>query len=556
MYHQLEQRSCIECSRTFALIEQEQAYYAKISVPLPRHCPDCRFMRRLAERNARKLYYRKCSLTARKILSQYHEQQPFPVYCPEAWWSDTWDAEDYGQDYDSSRSFFEQLGELKCRVPAMALYVIGGTLENSDYTNCTGYLKNCYLIGESDYDEDCYYSNLLKRCQDVMDCSVCYDCQLCYQCIDCLNCYNLVYSQDCETCRDSIALFSCRSCSDCIACSNLYQRQYCIYNRQYSRDEYLRERETLGLSNFSSLQAFVKAARAFAALQPKRNVQCEHSESSIGNHLYHSKNAYYCFDSRDLEDCLYCAKLSLSVRDCVDYNSWGDKAELLYQCAGCGDNVYNLKFCSTCTTNCANLEYCIGCTQSSDLFACVGMKKKCFCILNRQFSQADYQSLRAQIIAAMSDAGDYGKFFPPELCSFGYNETIAMDYYPLTKEQALSRGYRWKEEEDRAVDVQTCEVPESIEQTGDSILTEVFGCAQCGRNYKIIAQELAFYRKMTLPVERACPDCRHRLRMAQRPPAQLREAGCSRCGKAMLSAVPESHAGAVYCEACYQAEMF
>jgi hypothetical protein len=34
---------------------------------------------------------------------------------------------------------------------------------------------------------------------------------------------------------------------------------------------------------------------------------------------------------------------------------------------------------------------------------------------------------------------------PPELAPFAYNETIAQDNMPLTKEEALARGFRWEE---------------------------------------------------------------------------------------------------------------
>jgi predicted metalloendopeptidase len=43
----------------------------------------------------------------------------------------------------------------------------------------------------------------------------------------------------------------------------------------------------------------------------------------------------------------------------------------------------------------------------------------------------------------------YGEFFPSELSPFCYNETIAQEYFPLTKEQAIKQGYKWKEREER-----------------------------------------------------------------------------------------------------------
>ena len=65
-------------------------------------------MHRLTARNARCLYYRKCNYSGKPIISQYDDTAPFPVYDQEIWWSDAWDAMDYGQEIEWDKSFFEQ----------------------------------------------------------------------------------------------------------------------------------------------------------------------------------------------------------------------------------------------------------------------------------------------------------------------------------------------------------------------------------------------------------------------------------------------------------------
>src|SRR3990167_655493 len=104
--------TCQQCQQSFEIRQWDKEFYEKIAVPLPKNCPDCRLVRRFMERNPKTLYYRKCDLTGKQTLSQYHKNQPFPVYNPDAWWSDDWDALDYGQDYDFNRPFFEQYLEL------------------------------------------------------------------------------------------------------------------------------------------------------------------------------------------------------------------------------------------------------------------------------------------------------------------------------------------------------------------------------------------------------------------------------------------------------------
>jgi len=39
----------------------------------------------------------------------------------------------------------------------------------------------------------------------------------------------------------------------------------------------------------------------------------------------------------------------------------------------------------------------------------------------------------------------YGEFLPPENSLWSYNETWANQFFPITKEQILERGYLWRD---------------------------------------------------------------------------------------------------------------
>ena len=54
-----------------------------------------------------------------------------------------------------------------------------------------------------------------------------------------------------------------------------------------------------------------------------KNLQEEHNQNCLEIISYNSKNSLYCFDSKDLEDCLYCSKSFLGVPDCMDYTLLG-----------------------------------------------------------------------------------------------------------------------------------------------------------------------------------------------------------------------------------------
>lgn len=547
----MEKSTCQKCQLPFTIYDEDKNFYERFQVPPPKLCPDCRMVRRFLERNAKHLYYRTCDLTKKKTLSQYHKNQKFPVYSSSAWWSDVWDGKEYGQTFDFNRPFFEQFLELKNKVPHCALFNTEGTMENSDFNNCTAYIKNCYLIAESDFCEDCYYSNLLKKSKNLVDCSVCYESELCYESVGCTNCYRLQYSQDCVNCRDSFFLEDCSGCSDCIGCINQRHKQYMIFNTQYSREEYEKMKNEFQLDTQSGVRALQKKCRDFFLTQPHRAVFGEQNENSLGDHLFNSKNAFYCFGSRDLEDCRYCAKLTLGVKSSMDYNSWGNQSELMYQCAGCGDQNYNLKFCVMCQKDMRDCEYCYESFSCSNCFGCVGLKKEAYCILNKKYSPEEFKNLREKIIQHMKKTGEWGEFFPVSVGAFAYNESIAMDIYPLTKEEAETQGFKWYNEEEKSSIAQTYQLPETVREVEDDITTTFLVCNNCGKNYKIIPQELKFYRELSIPIPVRCPSCRHTPRMLRRNPPRLWKRKCANCSGEIFTSYAPERQEKVYCEKCY-----
>ena len=565
-------KQCVQCSKTFQIEPRDLEFYKKIQVPEPTSCPRCRLIRRLLERNARALYKRTCDFSGKEIISQFHAKQPFPVYDQKIWWSDQWDALKYGRPIDFNRPFFEQFQELVNVVPHMSVFVIGGTLENSDYTNCTGYLKDCYLVSEADYNENCYYSNrLFLNNKDLIDCSDCYHNELCYECINCTDCYQTMYAQEGYNCLNSYFLYDCRDCKDCIGCINLRHQQYMIFNTQYTAAEYDKRKQELHLDTRTGVEQLRANCQKFFSTKIHKYLQSEFNQQSFGDHLYHSTNATYCFDCTELENCKFCTKI-LKAKDCMDHTAWGMNAELTYECASCGDNIYDLKFCNTCTTQLSHCAYCYLCTASSNLFGCVGLKKKQYCILNKPYAPEEYKRLRQRLIEHMQRTGEYGKFFPLALCPFAYNETVAMDYFPLTKVEALQQGYSWYEEE-RTFSAASFQLPDSINAVTDDVLQAVLVCNDCDKNYRLIKQELDFYKQLSIPVPNRCYTCRHLARVQRRNPIELwhrqcmclpdRQAGTQvdhnhpgRCAEKFETNFSPERKEIIYCEECYKKETY
>lgn len=138
----VERKTCTVSGQEFPIFQSDIEFYNKISptfagqkfqVPTPKLCPEERQRRRLLFRNERKLYKRKCDATGDTIISIYSPDKPYKVYKQDFWWSDKRSPMDYGQDFDFSKSFAENIKTLLLQVPLLGLNVISN--ENADYVN-------------------------------------------------------------------------------------------------------------------------------------------------------------------------------------------------------------------------------------------------------------------------------------------------------------------------------------------------------------------------------------------------------------------------------------
>ena len=231
------QQICKKCSAGFVIEPDDISFYEKIGVCHPDMCPECRAQLRLSFRNERVFYKRPCDKCKKDSISVFSPNKAYPVWCYDCWWADDWDSREYAKDYDSSKPFLEQWNELWNTVPKPSL--VSTRAVNCDYLNFAADNKNCYMIVESSNNEDAIHCYWIQLTTDVVDCSFTNKVERSYECDDCYDSYGLRYSKGCHSCTDSYFLNDCRGCTDCIGCINLRQQKNCIFNKQYSKDEYL-----------------------------------------------------------------------------------------------------------------------------------------------------------------------------------------------------------------------------------------------------------------------------------------------------------------------------
>lgn len=550
-------QTCKTCAKAFTVADEDLAFYEQVSptfnnqkfpVLPPKLCPDCRFQQRLAFRNERYLYTRKCDKNGKSIITNFAPETPYKVFSSEVWWSDEWNALDYGRDFDFTKTFTEQFNELIKVVPYPNL--ITTNCENCDYANFLLGSKNSYLVFGGANDEDCLYGKYVVGSKDCVDNLAIYNCELCYECTGCEGCYNCKFALNSRNCSDSLMIDSCQSCKNCIGCFGLVSKEYYIFNKPYSKEEYekiAKEYEYLTPQKISSLRE--KLSEISRDL-PHRHARIFGSENCLGDNIYNSTNCQHCYDINECENSKF---LNFSPKSSNTY-------DVTFSAPGPLDFCYNN--CSIVgMTNCIgnyrvwygnDIYYSITCHSSSNIFGCVGLKSKKYCILNKEYSPEEYQVQVAKIVEHMQKTGEWGEFLDYSLSCFGYNETIAQEYFPLNEQQAKAINAKWHDDtREKLEGAPQKNIPEDIRTVSDDITSKVFTCEITGRPYKIIPQELAFYRKTGLPIPHRHPDKRHLDRIALHTPYHLFDRTCSNCATPIQTTYSEEAAKIVYCEKCY-----
>jgi hypothetical protein len=152
---------------------------------------------------------------------------------------------------------------------------------------------------------------------------------------------------------------------------------------------------------------------------------------------------------------------------------------------------------------------------------------------------------------------------------------LAIEQFPLTKEEALAQGYQWRdfENKDYKNTITASDLPKNIKDATNDILEEIVLCKhegkclhQCTKGYRIIEEELNFYKQMNIPLPTECPNCRYYKRLERRNPWKLwdRECMCSnenhshnsKCENIFKTNYAPDRPETIYCKQCYQQEIY
>lgn len=405
-----EQKTCKQCNAQFEVTDSDLEFLKKISpvikdetvlISSPSMCHTCREIKRLCWRNERSLYNRKSDKSGKDIISIYSpDKNDYQIYDNAEYQSDEFDPVSYGQDYVAGRSFFSQYDELLHKVPRKSNNSIRN--ENSEYCNQTWQSKDSYLCFNVGHAENCHYCTEAFHVKDCVDCFDIRNCESCYGCFDCNNCNNSKYLEHCKGCSESYFAYDCSGCSNVMLSTGLRNKQYVYENEQLSKEEYEQRVKNVNLSKrsaISELKTKFATLKENAIHRENSNIS---SENCTGDYLTECKNCLDCFNAMKSEGCQRVAGVDDISRDCRDMNIISE-AELCYE----GTSITgNKNLFSVFMIYGNDNMYCNFCENCSNCFGCVGLNHKQYCILNKQYTQEEYENLLLAVIEKMKSDGE------------------------------------------------------------------------------------------------------------------------------------------------------
>ncbi len=597
----IERRTCVISGNKFAIFESDKLMLEKISpkiagkkyhLPLPQLAPEIRHRLHTIYTNKRHLYHETCALSWEKTISRIHPSLWLKVYTNVAWSEGDRDYTDYGLEYTWGNPQDYILKLARSTPYQDMIWSFSNVKNNARYTNHTADIFDSYLVFDAHTIEKSAYSSKINRSKFLFDCTGVSRSEYCYECLDCQKMYSCLFCQDSSWCSNSVYLLNCHGCTNCIWCVNLIQQEYCIFNKQVTKEEFEKYRKKLISQEYKMAD---ETREKLCEKATRRAVNIQSSEESCWNHIVWSTWVVWCHLMVDCQDCRRCSSLN-DAQDCRWTTAYGHNSFLLYNSSQVGRFSNNL-FCSNMVGKGENLLYCLDTKKSKNCFWCVNLKQKEYCIFNKQYTKETYEQLVPQLIEEMEKLHQRWRFLPSSASIFPYNDTAANEIYPAQKivtstGEIIEQNKWWTwiitllQKEGDIVDAvldlwwdekmkikrrlknSEINIPDwietvaakslmwSAESIDNSILQKAILCESTSRPFRLIKQELDFYRKHKLPLPKKHPDVRYEERSAKRPWREVYLRTCDSTWEQMLSMYPQNVPFRVLCEEEYKKEIF
>lgn len=531
------ERVCEMTGEKWMMDEEEIGWYKKFNVPPVPLSPQARLWSLSVFYMVYQWWWNKHADTGAPVLTSIHPATGIRVLPDKEWF--TRDFSTIHLEPSTARPFFEQWRELQLKVPVNASRNVVEP-ENSIAQFSMGD-QNSYFVF-SGTSKNSFYLNDCQETDDCMDCNAGINIVECYRVSHSSRLYRCQFVLESYDCFNSSFLFDCRNCEFCFGAANQRNKKYLWWNEQLTKEEWERRRNEVDLGRYDVLreneQKLYDLINTKAVWPENFN---EKTSDSVGEYLIECSDCPYTSFGRGGHHNYWC------------FGVWNAR-DNAFSTAVPGDNNFqagplnqsaNCKF-SPFVIRCDDMEYCYSCYDCEHCFGCVGLSRKKFCILNKQYSEEEYWRAVDALKCAMLDRGEYGRPFPAAFSHSYFPDGGPMMYLGATLDDwdkigfphfAIDADGAFGElrMEGRSVKKME-EVPESVDDLDDTWAGVPIEDPEIQRPYTLLKPEIAWYKRMRIAPPRAHFTNRMHQLMWMVNMAQFIPTTCSQCGKSLMVA--------------------
>ncbi|MFH1315040.1 MAG: hypothetical protein ABIH67_01455 [Candidatus Uhrbacteria bacterium] len=551
------ERVCALTGEKWMMDEEEISWYKKFNVPPHPWSPLTRMKQLASFYTIYQFWYQKHPETGKDIVTGVHPGSGWKVL-PDKEWFDR-DFADNNFEPNLSLPVFEQMAKFKEMIPmpatkvvevpenSLSLASLGET--NDFFTLAVRGQNNCYAIDALDLESslDIVVGSSISNSYQVTQSHRIHNSKFIYYCFDCIN---------------SLFLFDCRNCENCFGATNKRYKKYLWFNEQLTQDEYEKRIAEVDLSCRSKMKEWKDKFDQFMQEQGiwPENFN-EHCTNVVGEFTRNAIDCKYIFGGTD--------------------GPYRDMYQILYAYGNCNDcawsaapvssnNTYlintsvssaQVKFCMN-VKECQDCEYCFYSYNCESCFGCVGLRNKKYHIFNKEYNEDDYWQMIDQIKCHMLENGEYGNFFPTHFSTAYFPYAGGWAYYNCDEEEGKRLGALQYELEafgatgptpDPDFVVESSHVPNClVDLDAERWSKKHLFDSQFGRRFRLLTQEIDFYKKHKL-----APPNRHfifRIRklLKEQNSAVFSKTVCGSCNKSVTLTINFARPHRkIYCRECY-----
>lgn len=550
-------RVCLDCKNEFKIEEKDIDLLKMVRSPAPKLCSNCRHRRRLSFSNYSNIYKRKCDVSGHEelMISPVAPVMPWITYDYDTYYSDSWDPISYGKEINDNETFFDQFLKLLKVIPQPGVRR-GADSPNSDFSFYGKHMKDCYYVFGGRRSEDILYGSSIYDSKHVVDSYFIRRVDSSYDNVGTADCYKCKYTYFSSNCLDCDFIYDCRNCQNCFGCVNLRNKNHCIFNEQFTKEEYLKNRMEIDLGSRKVFTEYQNKFWDFMKTNPIRAVRIFNSQDVSGNEIKKSKNCHNVFQIEDSENVRHSFFVIMQVKDSMDVGFSGHD-ERIYDSQNTSTSS-DVKF-SFAVKESSNSEFLMSCANCQNCFGCVGLKNASYMIFNKQYEAKEYYEKLDAVKTKMLLNEEYGEFFPMSFAPCAYNSSMANIMYPMTEEEVQRRGLYWQVETDvntkNLKSMKASDLPDNIKEVNDDIYALAIIGENTGKPFKLIEREVAFYKQngISLPIDTPYSRMIDRFKIFNN--FKVSHEFCDSCNTPIESAYRKVDGFRPYCEECYKKEI-